>query len=93
MTPKEREAAARPDDAGNYRKPFDTYKAATLLWKDEVDRIDGAREKGNKSSIGDRTQLIRSWFKTLPKEKIEEAENAAAKWNSLGCPDGCKKFM
>jgi hypothetical protein len=94
VTPEEREAAARPQNAGDYREPFNASRAAPLLWSDDVAEIDGlCRDKSNKKDIGKRTGAINKWFKGLPANKIEEAENAADKWNSLGCPDKNKMHM
>ena len=94
VSPEEREAAARPDDAGDYRKLFDAFTAAQRLWSSEVAEIDSAcRDKLNKNTMGNRTTAIRKWYNELPKSKMEEAEKAAAKWNALGCPSKDKMLM
>ena len=94
MTPEEREAAARPENAGEYREPFNAFRAAQLLWSDEVVEIDSlCRDKIKKTDIGKRTVAIKKWFKELPKNKLKEAEDASIKWNSLGCPDRKRMHM
>lgn len=94
LTPEEREAAARPIDAGDYWTPWDAFHAAQRLFADEVKQVDDkSRDKTNKKTLGNRTVAIRKWFNDLPKSKLEEAEKAAAKWNSEGCPSKDKMLM
>lgn len=88
MTSEEREAAAKPTDAGDYWKPWDVYRVAQRLFSDEVALVDeGSRDKTNKKTLGNRTAAIRKWFNELPKSKLEEAERVAVKWNAEGAPD------
>jgi hypothetical protein len=85
LTPEERLAAARPTEAGQYWKPWNAFRAAQRLFVDEVVLIDeGSRDKTNRKNFGHRTGPINKWFNELPKNKLEEAEKAAAKWNLEG---------
>ena len=68
MTPEEREAAARPENAGEYREPFNAFRAAQLLWSDEVVKIDSlCRDKIKKTDIGKRTLLSRNGSRSFPR--------------------------
>lgn len=88
MTPIEREAAAKPVYAGAYWKPIDDFRAAALLWADEVALVDGkCRDKKDKKSIGKRTPAVKKWFRELSQSRKDEAVNAAKKWNFEGAPD------
>jgi hypothetical protein len=88
MTPEEREAAAKPVYAGAYWKPIDDFRAAQLLWADEVALVDGTcRDKKDKKSIGKRTPAVNKWFKELSQSRKDEAANAAKKWNFEGAHD------
>jgi hypothetical protein len=88
LTAQDREAAARPAEAGDYHKTWDAFRAAQRLFKDEIEVIDKeVNDPSNKKTMGARTQLVREWWKILPKEKKQEAELAAAKWNSVGAAD------
>jgi hypothetical protein len=88
LTAQDREAAARPAEAGDYRKAWDGYRAACRLFPDEVEAIDRRiRDPKNNMTMGSRTQLLRQWWRNLPKEKKQEGEQAAAKWNSVGAAD------
>lgn len=94
MTAEEREAAARPTDAGAYWKEWDPFRVAQRLFVDEVADVDHrCRDTKDKKSIGDRTRAVRKWFNELPRSKVEQAEKAAAKWNSEGAPNKDKMFM
>jgi hypothetical protein len=94
LTPEEREAAAKPTDAGDYWKPWDAYRVAQQLFADKVGLVDeGSRDKTNKKTLGNRTAAIRKWFGQLPKSKLEEAERVAVKWNTEGAPDKAKMAM
>ena len=94
LTPEEREAAARPIDAGDYWAEWDAFRVAQRLFADEVAEIDsGSRDKQNKKTIGNRTVVIRKWFNELPKSKLDEAEKVAEKWNSEGAPNKDKMSM
>ena len=93
LTPEERKAAARPQNAGEYRKPFNPQRAAVLLWSDEVAQLDESRNKADKKSIGKHTKTVQKWLKELPPDRMAEAKKAAEKWNALGCPDEHKMIM
>lgn len=94
ITPEEREAAARPTDAGDYWKEWDAFRVAQRLFPDEVADIDNAsRDKTDKKAFGNRTSALRKWFKELPTSKEEEVKAAAAKWNLEGAPDKDKMSM
>ena len=94
LTPEEREAAAKPTDAGDYWTPWDTFRVAQRLFADEVAQVDGgSRDKTNKKAFGNRTIAIRKWFNELPRSKVEEAEQVAIKWNKEGAPNKDKMLM
>lgn len=94
LTPEEREAAARPTDAGDYWKKWDAFRVAQRLFSNEAAQVDeGSRDKTNKKAFGNRTVAIRKWFNELPRSKVEEAEKVAEKWNSEGAPDKGKMLM
>ena len=94
LTPEEREAAAKPTDAGDYWTPSDTFRVAQRLFADEVSQIDrGSRDKKNKKTFSNRTVAIQKWFNELPKTKVEEAEQVAKKWNLEGAPNKDKMLM
>lgn len=94
LTAEEREAIARPIDAGDYWKEWDGFRVAQRLFADEVAQIDSAsRDKTNKKTIGNRTVAIRNWYKELPISKKEEADRVAKKWNLEGASDKDKMHM
>ena len=91
-TPEDREAAAQPSDAGDYWVEWNTFHVAQQLFADEVAKVDSdARDTLNKKTLGTRTVAVRKCFNDLLKSKLQEAENAAAKWNELSCPDKEKR--
>lgn len=94
LTPEEREAGARPTNAGDYWKRWDAFRVAQRIFADEVTLIDEAcRDKRNKKTFGKRTAAVRKWFNELPRSKVEEAEMVAAKWNSDGASDKDKMLV
>lgn len=94
MTPEDREAAARPIEAGEYWKEWKPLRAAQRLFSDEVARIDEAcRNKKNKKDLGKRTAAIHKWWKEQPESRKIEAENAATKWNADGASNKEKMSM
>jgi predicted RNA-binding protein with RPS1 domain len=87
LSVEERELAARPDKAGDYRRPWDAYRAACRLFKEELDALDkSTRDHNDKSTFGKRTKTAHEWFDGLSKQKKREAELAAEKWNAGGAP-------
>lgn len=94
LTPEEREAGARPTDAGDYWKEWDAFRAAQQLFADEVAEVDrGSRDPTDKTKLGNRTQAVRKWYNELPASKLEEATKAAEKWNAEGAPDKDKMLV
>lgn len=94
MTPEEREAAARPTEAGEYWKQWNAFRAAQRLFSDEVARIDEiCRDKKNKKDLGKRTAALHDWFRKLSESQVDEAENVADKWNTEGASDKGKMNM
>ena len=92
LNPDEHEATARPLDAGDYWAEWNSFRTAQRLFADEVAKVDSeAWDTLNKKTLGTRTVAVRKWFNELPKSKLEQAENVAAKWNKLGCPDKDKR--
>jgi hypothetical protein len=88
MTPEDREAAARPIEAGQYWKEWNALRAAQRLFSDEVAVIDAAcRNKKNKKDLGKRTVAINKWWSEQSESRKIEAENVAAKWNADGASD------
>ena len=87
ISAEEREAAARPQKAGEYRREWDTFRAAGRLFKDDLDAVDkSTRDQRDKSTFGKRTKTAHEWFDGLSKEKKREAEKVAIKWNQDGAP-------
>ena len=87
ISAEECEQAARPKTAGDYRRPWDAFRATCKLFKDELDALDKAsRDQTDKSTFGKRTKTAHEWFEGLSKEKKREAELAADKWNQEGAP-------
>jgi hypothetical protein len=94
LTPEEREAAARPTDAGDYWNKWDAFRVAQRLFSDEVAQIDNeSRDKTNKKTLGNRTAAVRKWFNELSPSKLEEAKKVAIKWNTEGAPNKDKMAM
>ena len=88
LNAEDREIGARPTQAGKYTKPWDAYHAAQHLFE-EVDELDElSRDKKDKSDFGVHTKALRQWWSTLLKEKKDEAEAAAKKWNEGGANRG-----
>jgi hypothetical protein len=84
-TAKDPEAAARPTEAGDYRRPWDGFRAGCRLFKEEIDKMDKqGRDPSDKTSFGTRTKITRDWWNNLPEEKRLEAERVAKKWNEQG---------
>jgi hypothetical protein len=93
-TPKEREAAARPTNAGDYWAEWDAFHVAQRLFADEVAEIDsGSQDKKNKKTFGNCTVVIRKWFNELPESKVDEAMKVAKKWNFKGGSNKDKMLM
>jgi len=81
------EAAARPQKAREYKRPWDAFWAGCRLFKDELNDVDRSSwDQANKSTFGKRTKTAHEWFDGLSKEKKREAELAADKWNREGAP-------
>ncbi|KAF8547885.1 hypothetical protein OG21DRAFT_1567584 [Imleria badia] len=75
LTPEDHEAGTCPLDAGDYWTQWNSFCAAQRLFADKVAKVNGdAQDKLNKKMLGARTVAL------------QEAEDAAAKWNKLGCP-------
>ena len=65
---------------------------AQQLFADKMAKVDSdAWNTLNKKTLGMCTVAVRKWFNDLLKSKLQEAENAAVKWNKLGCPDKEKR--
>ena len=87
ISAEEREAAAQPQKAGEYKREWDAFRAAGRLFKDELDALDkSSRDQKDKSTFGKRTKTAHEWFDGLSKEKKREAEKVAVKWNQEGAP-------
>lgn len=94
LGPEDCEAAAQPSDAGDYWAEWNTFHVAQRLFADKVAKVNSnARDKLDKKTLGTHTVAVRKWFNDLPKSKLQEAENMAAKWNKLGCPDKEKQHV
>lgn len=94
LSPDDLEAAARPSDSGDYWAKWNSFRVAQRLFADEVAKVDSeARDTLNKKTLGTRTVAVRKWFNELPKSQLQEAENAAARWNKLGCLDKDKQHV
>ena len=94
LTPEEREAAARPSDAGDYWTEWIPFRVAQRLFADEVAQVDSmSRDKKDKKTFGNRTVAVQNWFKNLPQSKKDEAEEVARKWNREGAPNKEKMLV
>ena len=94
LTPEEREAGARPTDAGDYWNEWDAFHAAQRLFEDEVAEVDlESRDPTDKKTLGNRTSAIWKWYRELPGSKVEQATKAAKKWNTEGTPDKDKMLV
>ena len=94
LTAQEREAAARPTDAGDYWTSWNAFRTAQRLFSEDVAQVDAdSRDKKNKKAFGARTVAVRDWFNNLPKSKMDEAERVAKKWNEEGTPSKDKMNM
>ncbi|KAG1858927.1 hypothetical protein F4604DRAFT_2037785 [Suillus subluteus] len=88
VSPEEREAAARPKDAGFYKKELTDWDVAQKLFKVEMDDYDKEEQSklGVKHSIKYCTGHARDWFNDMSPAQRKEVEDAKAKWNNEGAP-------
>ncbi|KAG2737517.1 hypothetical protein P692DRAFT_20662550, partial [Suillus brevipes Sb2] len=88
VSPEEREAAARPKDAGFYKKELTDWDVAQKLFKVEMDEYDKEKQSklGVKQSIKFRTGNARDWFNNMSHAQRKEVEDAKEKWNDEGAP-------
>lgn len=88
VSPEEREAAARPKDAGFYKKELTDWDVAQKLFKVEMDEYDKEKQSklGVKQSIKFRTGNARDWFNNMTHAQRKEVEDAKEKWNHEGAP-------
>ncbi|KAG1764088.1 hypothetical protein EV702DRAFT_1216922 [Suillus placidus] len=88
VSPEEREVAARPKDAGFYKKELSDWDVAQKLFKAEMDDYDKEEQSklGVKHSIKFRTGHARDWFNNMSPAQRKEVEDAKDKWNNEGAP-------
>jgi hypothetical protein len=88
LSPEEREAVARPKDAGFYKKEARDWDVAQKLFKQDMDEYDKEEQAklGVKNEIKYRTRHARDWFKNMTDAQWTEVENAKEKWNREGAP-------
>jgi len=92
LTSEDHEATAQPSDTGDYWTKWNVFRTAQRLFSDEVAAVDSeAQDKQDKKSLDAHTVAMRKWFNDLPKSQLQEVEDAAAKWNKLGCLDKAKQ--
>ncbi|KIJ58464.1 hypothetical protein HYDPIDRAFT_34167 [Hydnomerulius pinastri MD-312] len=85
ISAEEREAVARPTQAGDYVKPWDAFRAAQRLFKDKFSAVNKTtRDVTDKKMLRQRTKTANEWWTSLSKEKKQEAEATAKKWNDTG---------
>jgi hypothetical protein len=94
VTPEERESAARPQLASEYKVHYTPSRVAPMLWPEEIKEVHGlSGNKGDKSNFGKYTVGVNKWFSDLPEDKLEEATRVSELWNSLACPDEKRMTM
>lgn len=88
VSPEDRELAARPKDAGFYKKELNAWDVAQKLFKQEMDDYDKEQQqkKGVQHSIKYRTGHAREWFNNMTSAHRKEVEEARDKWNREGAP-------
>ncbi|KAG1753351.1 hypothetical protein EDB19DRAFT_1903006 [Suillus lakei] len=88
VSPEQREVAARPKDAGFYKKELTDWDVAQKLFKVEMDDYDKEEQSklGVKRSIKFRTGHVRDWFNDMSRAERKEVEDAKDKWNKEGAP-------
>ncbi|KAG1863116.1 hypothetical protein F4604DRAFT_1683705 [Suillus subluteus] len=88
VSPEDRELAARPKDAGFYKKELNAWDVAQKLFKQEMDDYDKEQQqkKGMQHSIKYRTGHAREWFNNMTSAHQKEVEEARDKWNREGAP-------
>ncbi|KAG2089641.1 hypothetical protein BD769DRAFT_1679873 [Suillus cothurnatus] len=88
MSPEDRELAARPKDAGFYKKELNAWNVTQKLFKQEMDNYDKEQQqkKGIQHSIKDRTGHAREWFNSITSAHRKEVEDMRDKWNRKGAP-------
>lgn len=86
VSPEDRELAARPKEAGFYKKELNTWDVAQKLFKQEMDDYDKEQQqkKGVQHSIKYRTAHAREWFNNMTSAHRKEVEEARDKWNREG---------
>ncbi|KAG1848563.1 hypothetical protein F4604DRAFT_1687673 [Suillus subluteus] len=88
VSPEEREVAARPKDAGFYKKELTDWDVMQKLFKEEMHDYDKEEQSklGVKHLIKFHTGHTRDWFKNMSPAQWKEVENAKDKWNNKGAP-------
>ncbi|KAG1726473.1 hypothetical protein EDB19DRAFT_1914608 [Suillus lakei] len=88
VSPEQREVAARPKDAGFYKKELTDWDVAQKLFKVEMDDYDKEEQSklGVKRSIKFRMGHARDWFNDMSRAERKEVEDAKDKWNKEGAP-------
>ncbi|KAG1718762.1 hypothetical protein EDB19DRAFT_1920080 [Suillus lakei] len=88
VSPEQREVAARPKDAGFYKKELTDWDVAQKLFKVEMDDYDKEEQSklGVKRSIKFRTGHARDWFNDMSRAERKEVEDMKDKWNKEGAP-------
>ena len=70
ISAEEREAAAQPHKAGEYKREWDAFRAACRLFKEELDALNMlTRDQKDRSTFRKRTKTAHDWFDLLLKEK------------------------
>ncbi|KAG2130404.1 hypothetical protein DEU56DRAFT_914835, partial [Suillus clintonianus] len=80
VSPEDRELAARPKDAGFYKKELNAWDVAQKLFKQEMDDYD--KEQQRRKATGH----AREWFNNMTSAHRKEVEEARDKWNREGAP-------
>ncbi|KAG1747473.1 hypothetical protein EDB19DRAFT_1826196 [Suillus lakei] len=88
VSPEDRELAARPKDAGFYKKELNAWDVTQKLFKQEMDDYDKEQQqkKGVQHSIKYRTGHAREWFNNMTSAHRKEVEEVRDKWNREGAP-------
>ncbi|KAG2140220.1 uncharacterized protein EDB93DRAFT_1105958 [Suillus bovinus] len=88
VLPEEREAAARPKDAGFYKKEITDWDVAQKLFKEEINDYDKEEQSklGEKHSIKFCMRNAREWFKNMTPTQEKEIQDAKEKWDTKGAP-------
>ncbi|KAG2127256.1 uncharacterized protein EDB93DRAFT_1257138 [Suillus bovinus] len=81
----------KPLDAAAFKTEFSPFDIAQKLVKEEIGEYDKKHhDTSDLRSMGTRTKLVRSWYKALSPDVLEELRLVAEKWNEEGAHSDVK---